>query len=125
MSHSLQMQQSVDKQIQDKFSFRHLMRRSLFGGFVQADEYFATCLAECIGKDVWGVGFAAELLVEFLSFFGPNEYERHVPSWNHSFGDGGIGETRRRAPREIVDVDNRHRISVCASCGLLDQSCQV
>ena len=63
MSPSLQMQKSVDKQIQHEFALAHLMHRGLFCRFVKADEYLAMLLAERVGEDVWYVGFLAETLI--------------------------------------------------------------
>lgn len=52
MSHSLQMQESVDKQIEYEIAFGHLVRRSLLFCLIEADNNLSRLLSGRVGEDI-------------------------------------------------------------------------
>jgi|GEM_PF-5322490 hypothetical protein len=80
MRPSLQMQQSVDKQIQDELAFAHAMCRCLSRCFSETDYDFAVSLTSDIREHVRDVVLTAKLLVEGTRFRGADKGERHFPA---------------------------------------------
>ncbi len=88
------MQETVDKQIEDEHSSRHGMRGCLPLRFLEADEDLPARLPRRIGEHIRRIRLLAELLVQFLRFLRPDEYERYVPTGEYGCSHRGICETR-------------------------------
>ncbi len=100
MSPSFQMQQCVDKQIQDEPARTHAVCKGLFFGFAKTNNNFTVALAKSIGKDVWHVSRAAQLFIQRPRFQRTDEDEGDVPAGKRFFRDRRVGKTRYpRAPR--------------------------
>jgi len=88
----------------------HGVLGSLFLRFCEADEDLAALLADLVREDVRDIGFRTKPLVQFTRFGRADEDERDIPAGKHLRRDGGIGKTRRGAPREIGYFNLCHSI---------------
>lgn len=80
MSLSFQMEQAVDKQIQDENALAHAIGTRLQIGRLTADKNLAVFRSDGIRKDIRRICFSAQAFIQRAGARGGNKHERYLPA---------------------------------------------